>query len=430
MAEFWPFIFAGAIAVAAAIMMLLSENAVHSSLFLIVTMVSIAFLFLLLNAPFLAMIQITVYAGAIMVLFLFVIMLLGAERLEPANPGEGRRRYRWFTPLALTLAASLLISFGLSIIQGQISAQPLPQRDPQVRALHAAADAGTVDVYAGDTLLINGLQFGDSTGYLTLPPGETTVTLRPSGQAATVPGEIIASFDLQPNTTQTIVAYGVDAPTLAIVPDNNDTVERDRNSRITVFNAYTGAPAINVVDITDGFPRENAETYVADLPTGQLSQPFLVEEGTQNWGYAPSDSTDELVARARDVELDRDQSQLVVLAPERLFDGTLRVVPITAGIEARPAFGSPRAVGYLLFTDYLLPFQLIALLLLAAMVGVIVLTQREFEKPRQRVTGRRRVSRSLASVVAAQVGQDISGEDDTPRLPDTTPEPATADEGR
>ena len=54
------------LAIASAAAMLLTSNAVHSALFLIVTMMCIAFLFLTLNAPFLAMIQITVYAGAIM----------------------------------------------------------------------------------------------------------------------------------------------------------------------------------------------------------------------------------------------------------------------------------------------------------------------------------------------------------------------------
>ncbi len=67
-------------------MMLISENAIHSALFLILNFACIAFFFLMLNAPFLAMVQITVYAGAIMVLFLFVIMLLGAERVLPEDP--------------------------------------------------------------------------------------------------------------------------------------------------------------------------------------------------------------------------------------------------------------------------------------------------------------------------------------------------------
>lgn len=69
------------VAIAAAAGMLLSRNAVHSALWLILNLGAVAVLYLILNAPFIAMVQITVYAGAIMVLFLFVIMLLGAERL-------------------------------------------------------------------------------------------------------------------------------------------------------------------------------------------------------------------------------------------------------------------------------------------------------------------------------------------------------------
>ena len=69
------------VAIAAAAGMLLSRNAVHSALWLILNFGAVAVLYLVLNAPFIAMVQVTVYAGAIMVLFLFVIMLLGAERL-------------------------------------------------------------------------------------------------------------------------------------------------------------------------------------------------------------------------------------------------------------------------------------------------------------------------------------------------------------
>jgi len=72
------FIALALIAVLAAIGMLTSTNAVHAALFLVINFFCIALFYLGLNAPFLAMVQITVYAGAIMVLFLFVIMLLGA----------------------------------------------------------------------------------------------------------------------------------------------------------------------------------------------------------------------------------------------------------------------------------------------------------------------------------------------------------------
>jgi len=56
--------------------MVLSRNAVYSALFLVLNFVTVAVFYLLLGAPFVAMAQIKVYAGAIMVLFLFVIMLL------------------------------------------------------------------------------------------------------------------------------------------------------------------------------------------------------------------------------------------------------------------------------------------------------------------------------------------------------------------
>jgi NADH-quinone oxidoreductase subunit J len=72
------------VAVAAALGMLLSRNAVYSALFLVLNFGTVAVFYLLLGAPFIAMSQVTVYAGAIMVLFLFVIMLLGAEK----TPGQ------------------------------------------------------------------------------------------------------------------------------------------------------------------------------------------------------------------------------------------------------------------------------------------------------------------------------------------------------
>ena len=71
-----------AVGVGAAVLMLLQRNAVHSALFLIVTQFALAVMFVLLGAHFLAAVQVIVYAGAIMVLFLFVIMFLGVDRRE------------------------------------------------------------------------------------------------------------------------------------------------------------------------------------------------------------------------------------------------------------------------------------------------------------------------------------------------------------
>jgi NADH-quinone oxidoreductase subunit J len=66
------------IAVAAAVALILAREPIHSALSLILVMISLAVLYLLLGAEFMAAVQIIVYAGAIMVLFVFVIMLLNA----------------------------------------------------------------------------------------------------------------------------------------------------------------------------------------------------------------------------------------------------------------------------------------------------------------------------------------------------------------
>ncbi len=91
------------VAIATALGMVFSRNAVYSALYLVLNLVTVAVFYLLLGAPFIAMSQITVYAGAIMVLFLFVIMLLGAESLVPS------KALPWQKPLAIALALVLVV---------------------------------------------------------------------------------------------------------------------------------------------------------------------------------------------------------------------------------------------------------------------------------------------------------------------------------
>jgi NADH-quinone oxidoreductase subunit J len=80
------FLVLAAVAVASSVLMITRTNPVHSALLLIVTFGALAALYVLLHAPLLAVLQVAVYAGAIMVLFLFVIMLLAAERREVDLP--------------------------------------------------------------------------------------------------------------------------------------------------------------------------------------------------------------------------------------------------------------------------------------------------------------------------------------------------------
>lgn len=94
--------FIGLVVVITAVGMVISRNAIYSALFLVSNFTTVALLYLILGAPFIAVVQISVYAGSIMVLFLFVIMLLGTDELAPG------KAIPWQRPLAGGLAFILV----------------------------------------------------------------------------------------------------------------------------------------------------------------------------------------------------------------------------------------------------------------------------------------------------------------------------------
>ena len=101
------------ISVASAIAMVVARSAVHSALLLIVNFFTLAVFFLLLGSPFLFVVQIIVYAGAIMVLFLFVIMLIGVGRRESLK--ERLPAQRW---LAILLGLGLIAEVAVAVRAG------------------------------------------------------------------------------------------------------------------------------------------------------------------------------------------------------------------------------------------------------------------------------------------------------------------------
>lgn len=107
--EMFTFLLAGAICLAGASGVVLFRNPVHSALSLVATLFGVAVLFIAQGAYFLAAIQVIVYAGAIVILFLFVIMLLGVDRAsdEGPEPVRGQRG------LAIAAGAAVL---GLSLV--------------------------------------------------------------------------------------------------------------------------------------------------------------------------------------------------------------------------------------------------------------------------------------------------------------------------
>jgi NADH-quinone oxidoreductase subunit J len=108
------FAVAAAIVLAGAVGVVVARNPVHSALMLVMTLFGVAVLFVLERDPFLAAVQVIVYAGAIVVLFLFVIMFLGVDRQEDVavEPLRGQR------PLAIGLI--ILGTTGLLLL-GQVS---------------------------------------------------------------------------------------------------------------------------------------------------------------------------------------------------------------------------------------------------------------------------------------------------------------------
>lgn len=115
MMELSFFYLASAVALVATLLALTRTNAAHALIYLIVSLLAVAVIFYLLGAPFAAALEIVIYAGAIMVLFVFVIMMLNlgerGERLE-------RQRLSpriWITPAilsAILLAEMLWVLFG------------------------------------------------------------------------------------------------------------------------------------------------------------------------------------------------------------------------------------------------------------------------------------------------------------------------------
>jgi NADH-quinone oxidoreductase subunit J len=122
---FWGF---GGLAAVAALLCVTRKSAVASALWLVVTMFALAAIYVLLDAQFIAVIQILVYAGAIMVLFLFVIMLLNMGQRGPTDMrgwvGRG---------VALLFGAGLVLQLGVLVrviraegFASQTAAYPLP----------------------------------------------------------------------------------------------------------------------------------------------------------------------------------------------------------------------------------------------------------------------------------------------------------------
>ena len=122
MVDWIVFIFGSLLAIGGAIGVVSMKNPVHSALTLVLTLFGVAVLFVSLEAHFLAVVQVIVYAGAIVVLFLFVIMLLGVDRNTDDVRNETLRGQRPAAALLGVLAlVELVLISRVHFIVGRVS---------------------------------------------------------------------------------------------------------------------------------------------------------------------------------------------------------------------------------------------------------------------------------------------------------------------
>src|SRR6195952_1093823 len=142
--ELVVFICAGAMVLGGALGVILRSHPVHCALSLILTLFGIAVMFIAQNAQFLAAVQIIVYAGAIVVLFLFVIMLLGVEATDDLDtePLAGQR------PLAAVAGVGLL---GMAVVAAIIT-----HRDSDVVVTGTPSAAGSLGTSSTDNVRVLG----------------------------------------------------------------------------------------------------------------------------------------------------------------------------------------------------------------------------------------------------------------------------------
>jgi NADH-quinone oxidoreductase subunit J len=127
-------IFAG-VAIGCAIAMVSQSNPLYSAISLIGVFISLASLYVTLAAPFIAAVQVIVYAGAIMVLVIFVIMLLNVEHAEPR-----RKRLKFLVPVAIGMAAILIAETAFILYSVQNSSRILPSNISDVGLTHSIGE--------------------------------------------------------------------------------------------------------------------------------------------------------------------------------------------------------------------------------------------------------------------------------------------------
>ena len=119
------------VALIGAVGVVLSRNAVHSALYLLLNFATFAAMYIMLGAQFLGVVQIVVYAGAIVVLFLFVVMLIGGEI------GDIRSKSRSYTRIVASIAVAAFLLALIFVIGQSLPPDAIPQGAPDNGSVQA-----------------------------------------------------------------------------------------------------------------------------------------------------------------------------------------------------------------------------------------------------------------------------------------------------
>ena len=449
----WLFLVVSFVAVLAAGMMLTRQNAVHSALFLIVNFGCVAFLYLMLDAPFLAMVQVTVYTGAIMVLFLFVIMLLGAETTTDTGGGM-----RWLGLAGSLVAIIVLMIFAFPIASDMLSSQPAQPLDASAKLRLINAVPGSDDaefriremgfdmplvgqvsasaaLTASDDSAISSLDavlYNDnrqsSRDYIEVAAGDYTLGATVS-DGAYQSGEVyVETVTLAADSARSLLLYENAAGMLEFkLLEDDISAPAVGNMRLSLVNAVSDKQ-VALVDVGQYTDKRSLcendscssilphRVLIERLPLGEASS-IQLDEGDYNLAFVDEDYN--VLRTLSDYHAERGRIETRALVRESGGAGSQPVYRAAVyHAFAIPAFGSPEAVGQVLFIDYVLPVMLVGVLLLVALIGVIVLARPDAlaQAERRRINRRRRVNRPLVSVIAQQTGADVLSGEYTPKL--------------
>lgn len=178
-------IFAG-LAIGCAIAMVSQSNPLYSAISLIGVFVALASLYVTLAAPFIAAVQVIVYAGAIMVLVIFVIMLLNVEHSEPR-----RKRLKFLVPVAIGMAAIMIAETAFILYSVQTSENKLVGNISDVGLTHSIG-AGLFTTYLLPFEITSVLLLMAIVGAMSLARRTTIL----SATARVIPGAQVLAMDI------------------------------------------------------------------------------------------------------------------------------------------------------------------------------------------------------------------------------------------